>query len=172
MPRKSIGRFSGRSKKYTMPVAPFPPAGRPTDYDPSYCDLMVASMRQGLSVHGFAGIVGVSQRTIYNWIDRHPEFAAAAQIGQAVRTAAYEGKAWDVANGTGGPGASTMIQFMLRNIAPEHYADTQHHRHAGPNGGPIQTVDLTSATDEQLSALAALFGPLAAAGGDDGADKG
>lgn len=37
----------------------------------------------------------------------------------------------------------------------------------GPNGGPIQTVDLTNATEEQLNALEAIFGPLASAGGDD-----
>ncbi len=39
----------------------------------------------------------------------------------------------------------------------------QSHEIAGANGGPIQHVDLSRATDEQLAALAALFGPLAAA---------
>lgn len=41
------------------------------------------------------------------------------------------------------------------------------HQHAGPNGGPIPTVDLTNATDEDLDRLEALFGPLAGASGDD-----
>ncbi|AWN47169.1 hypothetical protein DK419_13285 [Methylobacterium terrae] len=49
---------------------------------------------------------------------------------------------------------------------------TQAHRHAGPNGGPIPIVDLTRATDDQLDAIEAIFGPLAAAGGDDGGDPG
>lgn len=43
---------------------------------------------------------------------------------------------------------------------------------SGPNGGPIQTVDLTNMTEDQLNALEALFGPLAAAGGDDEGDQG
>jgi hypothetical protein len=43
-------------------------------------------------------------------------------------------------------------------------------RHQGPNGGPVQTIDLSKATDEQLAALEALFGPLALAGDDDAAD--
>lgn len=34
-------------------------------------------------------------------------------------------------------------------------------QHTGRNGGPIQTIDLTNATDEQLDALEALIGPLA-----------
>lgn len=51
----------------------------------------------------------------------------------------------------------------------------QGHEHAGRDGGPIQAVtaeiDLTKATDEQLTALEAIFGPLAAAGADDGGDR-
>ncbi|PLP59273.1 hypothetical protein CYK37_12515 [Mesorhizobium loti] len=37
------------------------------------------------------------------------------------------------------------------------------HRLSGLNGGPIPTVDLTKATDEDLERLEALFGPLAGA---------
>ena len=48
----------------------------------------------------------------------------------------------------------------------------QSHEHTGANGGPIQTVDLTKATDEQLAALEAIFGPLAGAGDDDAGDQG
>lgn len=46
-------------------------------------------------------------------------------------------------------------------------------QHAGANGGPIQTVDLTNMSDDDLNRLEALFGPLAGgAGGDDEADQG
>jgi phage terminase small subunit len=41
------------------------------------------------------------------------------------------------------------------------------HQHSGPGGGPIQTVDLTNASDEDLERLEALFGPLAGTAGDD-----
>lgn len=43
---------------------------------------------------------------------------------------------------------------------------------SGPNGGPIQTVDLTNVSEEQLNALEAIFGPLATASGDDEGDTG
>ncbi len=43
---------------------------------------------------------------------------------------------------------------------------------SGPDGGPIQTVDLTNMTEEQLNALEAIFGPLATGGGDDEGDPG
>lgn len=38
---------------------------------------------------------------------------------------------------------------------------------SGPDGGPIQTVDLTNVSDEHLAALKAVFGPLAGGAGDD-----
>jgi hypothetical protein len=41
-------------------------------------------------------------------------------------------------------------------------------QHSGPNGGPIPTVDLTHATDEDLARLEALLGPLTS--GADSAD--
>jgi phage terminase small subunit len=46
------------------------------------------------------------------------------------------------------------------------YPPTQH-RHAGPSGGPIQTVDLTNVSADDLERLEALFGPLAGGSGDD-----
>nr|WP_329959092.1 hypothetical protein [Shinella sumterensis] len=39
--------------------------------------------------------------------------------------------------------------------------------HSGPNGGPIQTVDLSNVSPDDLDRLEALFGPLAGGSGDD-----
>jgi phage terminase small subunit len=41
------------------------------------------------------------------------------------------------------------------------------HQHSGANGGPIQTVDLTNASNEDLERLEAIFGPLAGAASND-----
>jgi hypothetical protein len=46
---------------------------------------------------------------------------------------------------------------------------SQAHQHSGPNGGPIPTIDLTNATEQQLDALEALFGPIAGGPGVDDA---
>lgn len=37
----------------------------------------------------------------------------------------------------------------------------------GKNGGPIQTLDLSNMSDDDLARLEAIFGPLAGASGDD-----
>ncbi|MCJ8520477.1 hypothetical protein ABID21_003657 [Pseudorhizobium tarimense] len=44
-------------------------------------------------------------------------------------------------------------------------------QHTRRNGGPIQTVDLLNATEEQLNALEAIFGPLATGSGDNEGDQ-
>ncbi len=71
-------------------------------------------------------------------------------------------------------GQSESARVMASNsILDRAYGKpTQSHEHTGRGGGPISTVDLTKATDEQIAALEAVFGPLAAAGGDDAADQG
>lgn len=47
----------------------------------------------------------------------------------------------------------------------------QSHEVTGANRGPIQTVDLSNLSNEQISALEAVFGPLALASDDDGSDQ-
>ncbi|UHD47648.1 hypothetical protein LUX29_11020 [Aureimonas altamirensis] len=46
-------------------------------------------------------------------------------------------------------------------------------QHTGRDGGPIQTVDLTNMSSDDLERLEALFGPIASAsGGDDEGNPG
>lgn len=42
--------------------------------------------------------------------------------------------------------------------------------HTGRNGGPIQTVDLTKLSGDELAQLESIFGPLAGPGDDDAID--
>lgn len=62
---------------------------------------------------------------------------------------------------------------MARAAAPYVHPKLSTMQHTGANGGPIQTVDLTNATDDDLARLEALLGPIAgAAGGTAEADQG
>lgn len=60
---------------------------------------------------------------------------------------------------------------IAKDAAPYMHAKLASVQHSGPKGGPIQTVDLTNVSDDQLAALEAIFGPLAIAGGDDEGDQ-
>lgn len=56
---------------------------------------------------------------------------------------------------------------MAKAAAPYVHPKLASLQHTGRNGGPIQTVDLTNASDDDLNRLEAIFGPLAGAAGDD-----
>lgn len=59
------------------------PVGRPTDYKPEYCEAVVEFMAKGYSIEAFAGFIGVTKQTIYNWKESFPEFLDAVQLGTA-----------------------------------------------------------------------------------------
>lgn len=47
---------------------------------------------------------------------------------------------------------------------------SQSHEHTGAGGGPIQTVDLTRLSEDELDRLETILGPLAINGGDQGGE--
>lgn len=57
--------------------------GRPTKYDPKYCEELINHMARGLSYESFAGFICVAISTIYKWEKEHPEFSEAKKEGQA-----------------------------------------------------------------------------------------
>src|SRR5690348_2865607 len=56
---------------------------------------------------------------------------------------------------------------MAKAAAPYVHPRLATNTHQGPTGGPIQTVDLTHASADDLDRLEAIFGPLAGTAGDD-----
>jgi hypothetical protein len=59
--------------------------GRPTDYDPVYCDQLIKFADTGLGVTAFAGTIGAARSTIHLWATRHAEFRDAMEVAAAKR---------------------------------------------------------------------------------------
>jgi hypothetical protein len=59
---------------------------------------------------------------------------------------------------------------MAKAAAPYVHPKLAAHQHTGPRGGPIQTVDLTKLSGDELDQLERIFGPLAGPGDDDAPD--
>jgi hypothetical protein len=57
--------------------------GRPTKYDPKYCNQVVSLMIKGLSKDAVAGQLGISRDTLYEWCQAHEEFSDSIKIGEA-----------------------------------------------------------------------------------------
>ena len=64
--------------------------GRPTKYKKEFCQKLIKHMAEGLSFEAFAGEVGVSLDTIYNWAKEHPEFSEAKKTGTSKCRAFWE----------------------------------------------------------------------------------
>ncbi|WP_260854985.1 hypothetical protein [Mesorhizobium amorphae] len=59
---------------------------------------------------------------------------------------------------------------MAIAAAPYVHPKLANMQHTGRGGGPIQSVDLTKLSGDELAQLEAIFGPLAGAAGDDAED--
>jgi hypothetical protein len=104
-----------------------PTMGRPTKYDPTYCDDIVRVMGTGLSKTAWAGTVGVCHDTVIEWAKVYPDFSDAVKRGQAARTLKLE---QDLLTGTEGPKITSRI-FALKNAAPNEWREKVETEHSG-----------------------------------------
>jgi hypothetical protein len=51
-------------------------------YKPEFCEKLISHMARGYSFHSFGGVVRVSRPTLDNWLNVHPEFKEAKQVGE------------------------------------------------------------------------------------------
>lgn len=61
---------------------------------------------------------------------------------------------------------------MAKAAAPYVHPKLASMQHTGRGGGPIQHVDLTKLSGDELAQLESIFGPLAGSGDDDAPDPG
>lgn len=97
------------------------PGGRPTDYDPAYCDTAVEILSKGYSETVLAGELDVCPATVANWKNAHPEFLEAVKRGRAKGVRVWEDRLMD--NAKSGTGNATSCIFGLKNRASEDWRD-------------------------------------------------
>jgi hypothetical protein len=66
------------------------PVGRPTDYDPSFCDKVIELGKLGKSFEQMAMQLNVSYRTLCRWRKEYEEFCHALEEAQAYEQAWWE----------------------------------------------------------------------------------
>src|SRR6267142_3727982 len=76
-------------------------------------------MGRGYSVTALAGHLGMSKDAIYDWINHHPDFCHAINMGRAARVAALEAKLLTTSQGVG---VNAAI-FALKNADPDEWQD-------------------------------------------------
>jgi transposase len=58
------------------------PVGRPSLYDPKYCEEVIELGKIGKSVEAIGAILGVGTKTLYNWRDQHEDFLHALDMAK------------------------------------------------------------------------------------------
>lgn len=103
-----------------MKQAPVKQRRRRSDkkYDEKFTKELMTGIRykQHLSVAHLCMRWGICNSTYYNWIDRYPEFARAAQHGNSHYEAYIHECAHGIMDGSA-KGNAAMLQFYLTNVA-------------------------------------------------------
>lgn len=123
------------------------PAGRPTKYDPKYCEEVVEYMRDGYSVTAFAGHIGVARSTVFKWADEHEEFSDSLKTAQAMAAQWWEDRLRDVA--MTGTGNATAAIFGVKNRSSEDYKDKRETDHTSSDGSfKPTTIEIVAPGDD------------------------
>lgn len=105
------------------------PAGRPSKYDPAYCELVVEHLKDGASLTSFAAEIDVARSTINEWMAEHPEFSEACARAKAKCAAWWEKTNRVLAStGTGNQGA---CKLGLTNMAADDWREKIETEHSG-----------------------------------------
>lgn len=108
--------------------------GRPSLYDPAYCEGVIAFMNDGASLTAFAAEIGVARSTINEWMGAHPEFSEACARAKAKCAAWWEKQGRSIAQVGGGPGAATIVMFGMKNMGAEDWKDASQIDHRSADG--------------------------------------
>lgn len=130
-------------------------AGRPSKYDPDYCDQIMEHMQEGASIASFAAEIGVARSTINQWAEDYLEFSEALKIGKAKCAAWWERQLRGIAVAGGGPGAATAVIFGLKNMAADDWRDKQEVDHTNSDGTLKPTTITIVAADDKRNDPAA-----------------
>ena len=119
------------------------PGGRPTKYDPKFCDEAHEFMSKGFSTKAFAGNIGVSLSTVYKWMDEHDQFSEAIKAAQASGAYWWEKTLMQVAS-TGEGNASAAI-FGVKNRSQEEWKDKHDIDHTSSDESmkPVDRVEIS-----------------------------
>lgn len=130
------------------------PAGRPSEYDPAYCDRIIELGLMGASVIEMAFELGVTKQTIHNWAEAHPEFMDAFTRGKMASQVWWERKGRD---GMEKPAQEFQGGIWSRSMAarfPEDWTERQKQdvSHSGELNHKVTRIELVGISPNDNSA--------------------
>lgn len=125
--------------------------GRPSKYDPAFCEKVIAVGADGGTLAEMADAIDIDRSTLNAWVEKHPEFSRAVKAGLGKAQAWWE-KNGRIATFGGKEGFNaTSFIFNMKNRFPDDWKDKRETEHSG--GFKVTKVE--EATDEELDAIIA-----------------
>jgi Helix-turn-helix domain of resolvase len=127
--------------------------GRPTKYDPTYCDEVIEWGKQGFSKTHICTLLGITRETLYNWTQTYTEFFDAINKAMHHSQVWWEQRAmWGITQ----PASqfnTGLFNKMVSCRFPHDYRETTRTEVGGIEGGvPIPVaVASTQVTGENLA---------------------
>ena len=113
--------------------------GRPTTYDPAYCEKVVELGRLGKSIEQICYILNTPVRTLYEWRDRHPDFSQALSDAKEFEQAWWEEQAssYMVETKDGPKLNATLWSRSMAARFPKKYREQVKQEITGADGAPL-----------------------------------
>ena len=128
------------------------PIGRPSTYDPTYCERVLSLAEDGRSEAEIAKALGVPRTTMRSWGDQHPEFSSALAHARDLSLAWWEEQGRRGINRGSEFNASLYAKCVAGRFPDEPYRERV--QFTGRNDGPIEFSSLTDAEIEaRITAL-------------------
>ena len=117
------------------------PVGRPSTYDPAYCERVIELGKLGKSIEQICYDLNTPVRTLYEWRDRHPDFSQALEDAKGFEQAYWEMLAHNhIVETKDGPklNASLWSRSMAARF-PKKYRESTKTEITGAEGAPLVT---------------------------------
>jgi hypothetical protein len=151
------------------------PTGRPSDYTDEIAERICAGLIEGKSLRQICTARDMPDRkTVFRWLDAHSAFATKYARARELQADHMDDLILETANACKPDTAQAdrvkigAYQWRAMKLAPKRFGDSTTLKHTGAIG----TFDPTKLSDDDLSKLEGILGPIAAAGGDAGAGEG
>jgi transposase len=115
------------------------PVGRPSMYDPAYCEQAIELGRIGKSTEAIGAIIGVGTATLYRWRDEHKEFREALDIAKDMELYWWEeqAQAYMVENKESDRLNASLWSRSMAARFPKKYRESVKQEISGVDGAPL-----------------------------------
>jgi len=115
------------------------PVGRPSLYDPAYCEQVIELGRLGKSVEQIASHLGMSLRVFYDWKEKYPEFLQALDDAKQYEQYWWEeqAQAYLIENKDSDKINTSLWSRSMAARFPKKYRESTKTEITGADGAPL-----------------------------------